>query len=107
MDFDDKLAPLRDAFRKRRVAQGWSHREVSARIGMSRTWTAEIETSHPRTANPQIGRLTEWARALDVQEFGVYAVIDGNHLAVPLYDDGTDDDTQDDVEDEVQGSAGQ
>lgn len=88
MDFIEQLRPLAQLMRRRRNELGLTAEKVGASVGMGMTWCSELEAGKG-TVNPSLRRLTQWAQALDVQEFGVYVVIDGHHTAVPVYE--TDD----------------
>lgn len=96
-DVSDKMQPFLTAMRVRRQEMGLSGREVSALAGKSGTWTIEIESMR-KTANPHVGRLAEWATALDVAEFGLYVVVDGHFTSFPLI--GEEEDGEEGVDGE-------
>lgn len=87
-DISNQLAPAIDAFRRRRNALKLSAAELSTLAGYGPTWVTDLEAGRGR-ANPTISRYIRWATALDAQEFGIYVVFDGHHVAIPLFE--TDD----------------
>ena len=91
IDLSEKLAPVIRAMREYREQMGLTGREVSTLAGYTATWCTELE-SGTGLKNPTVSRLVRLAGALEVQEFGVYVVIDGHHTAAPLVGGDEDDD---------------
>jgi transcriptional regulator with XRE-family HTH domain len=95
MDLSNELRPFAVLMRQRRKDLKLTADRASKLAGKGFTWLTELETGKG-IRNPQITRLVAWAQALDVQELGLYVVIDGHFTAVPVlenYDEDEDEDS--------------
>lgn len=99
IDVTDKIRPFYDAMRQRRIDMGLSGREVSALAGKTGTWAIELEAQGRKAGlNPHVGRLAEWATALDVAEFGLYVVIDAHFVSFPIVGDEDEEEEVEEVD---------
>lgn len=82
-DISKQLAPLYEVLKQRRKELGLNNTDVAHRAGKrTGTWVSELEAGKAR--NPEVSRLAVLAEAHEVQEFGVYIVIDGHFTSAPL-----------------------
>jgi transcriptional regulator with XRE-family HTH domain len=91
MDISNELRPFAALMRQRRKELKLTADGASKLAGKGFTWLTELETGKG-IRNPQITRLVAWAQALDVQELGLYVVIDGHYSAFPVLEADEDED---------------
>jgi len=90
-DFRRPLKPLCELLTQRRRVLYRTPKEFAAVNGFERTTITGLE-SPKKNYNPSLARLSFWAQALQVQEFGVYLLIDGEYTEVDvLHDNETED----------------
>lgn len=92
-DISKQLAPLYEVLKQRRRELGLNNTEIARRAGKrTGTWVSELDSG--KATNPEVSRLATLAEAHEVQEFGVYVVIDGHFTSAPLIGGDEDPDVE-------------